>query len=370
MSENPSWNEKGIHDALRDIPIPYVGTDVVTAHMIRDIVFRESSVSLTLAFPMPSRGFREAFIRKVQEAIRKGIPGIEDVEISAVTDIPRTGGDKQSVLPGVKNTVAVASGKGGVGKSTVAVNIAAALAREGARVGLLDADIYGPNIPLMLGIDEAPPAYSDNGKVRLLPIERHGVHVMSIGFLIERDSALIWRGPMASNALKQLMTEVNWGELDYLIFDLPPGTGDIPLTLAQTLPLSGAVIVTTPQDVSLADARKGSRMFERVSVPILGLIENMSYYVCPHCGARDDIFGNGGGKAAAEEMDVPFLGALPLATRLREACDRGIPLVDLEPESFLAETFLATARSMAGRIAFNALTAPVQDIDVSLKPES
>jgi len=249
---------------------------------------------------------------------------------------------QQALLPGVKNTIAVASGKGGVGKSTIAVNLAVALAKEGHSVGLVDADVYGPSAPLMLGLNEKPLV----DKQKLLPLEAHGIKVMSIGFLVEEDQAIIWRGPMASGAVKQFMSDVEWGELDYLIFDLPPGTGDIQLTLVQSIPLTGAVIVTTPQDIALADARKGMKMFERVNVPTFGIVENMSYYVCTECGHREEIFSYGGGKKSAEKLGTEFLGEIPLYTRIREGGDTGKPIVVLEPDSEHTKKFIEIAQNL------------------------
>lgn len=249
---------------------------------------------------------------------------------------------QQALLPGVKNTIAVASGKGGVGKSTVAINLAISFAKDGYRVGLIDADIYGPSAPLMLGINEKPVV----DKNKLIPLEAHGIKVMSIGFLVDEEQAMIWRGPMASGAVRQFMSDVEWGELDYIIFDLPPGTGDIQLTLVQSIPLTGAVIVTTPQDIALADARKGLKMFERVNVPVYGIIENMSYYLCPSCGHREEIFSYGGGKRSAESLGTTFLGEIPLYTKIREGGDTGNPIVVMEPDSEYTKKFITIARNL------------------------
>jgi ATP-binding protein involved in chromosome partitioning len=265
-----------------------------------------------------------------------------------------THAQKDNILSGVKNTIAVASGKGGVGKSTVAVNLAVALAMDGAKVGLVDADIYGPSIPLMFGINERPKVL-DN---KLQPLERYGVKVMSIGFLVNPMEAVIWRGPMASGAVKQFMSDVHWGELDYLIFDLPPGTGDIQLTLVQTIPLTGAVIVTTPQDVALADAKKGLVMFNKVNVPVLGIVENMSYFICSHCGQRENIFDSGGGKRTAEELNVPFLGEIPIDTKVRIGGDKGNPIVHGEPDSQQGKIIQGIARQLAAQISIQYLGTP------------
>jgi ATP-binding protein involved in chromosome partitioning len=247
------------------------------------------------------------------------------------------------VLPGVKHTVAVASGKGGVGKSTVAVNLAVALARRGVRAGLLDADIYGPSIPLMMGTDERP-ALDSLG--RIVPFERYGVRYMSLGFLVDKDAAVIWRGPLVMKAISQLLSQVDWGELDVLVVDLPPGTGDAQLTLSQKVRLSGAVIVTTPQDVALADAIKGVAMFRKVGVGVLGIVENMSSFACPHCGGRTDVFGHGGGRREAERLEVPFLGEIALDPAVREGGDRGRPVVAVDPDSHASAAFHALAASV------------------------
>jgi ATP-binding protein involved in chromosome partitioning len=272
--------------------------------------------------------------------------------------VAASGGVDAGLLPGVRHVIAVASGKGGVGKSTVAVNLAVALARGGARVGLLDADIYGPSIPLMFGLTGQTPEF-DRKTGRLQPFERYGVRVMSLGFLIaDADTAVIWRGPMVMKALEQLLGEVAWGELDVLVVDMPPGTGDAQLTLSQRVQLAGAVIVTTPQDVALADAIKGINMFRKVDVPLLGLVENMSYFNCPHCGERSEIFGHGGGRDAATRLGVPFLEHLPLDTAIRLSGDRGRPVVDELPDSSLAEAFSRIASQVKRSLKLDTVDQP------------
>ena len=284
-------SEENIYQALRAVTDPDLHRDIVTLGFVKNLSITGNDIKFDLQLTTPACPVRDQFILECEKAIRSTIEGVGKIDITMTASVQHnTHAQKEDILPGVKNTIAIASGKGGVGKSTVAVNLAVALAMDGAKVGLLDADVYGPSAPLMFGIHERPKVI-DN---KLQPLERYGVKVMSIGFLVDPMEAVIWRGPMASGAVKQFMSDVNWGELDYLVFDLPPGTGDIQLTLVQTIPLTGAVIVTTPQDVALADVRKGLMMFNKVNVPLLGIIENMSYFVCSHCGQRENIFDNGG----------------------------------------------------------------------------
>jgi ATP-binding protein involved in chromosome partitioning len=368
MAATANFNDSDVLDALRVVQVPFMDMDVVAAEMIRDIDIKDGNIRFTLDMKVPPHFVREELETRLRKALHDHLPGIGESTIDMTVNIPSAGeAMEKSVVPGVRNTIAIASGKGGVGKSTVAVNLAVALAKAGARVGLIDADIYGPSIPLMMNVHEQPRAYSEGGKTRMLPTERYGVQLMSIGFLVRPEDALIWRGPMASGALKQFLTDVDWNDLDYLLFDMPPGTGDIQLTLSQTLPLSGAVIVSTPQDIALADARKGVRMFEKVSVPILGLIENMSYYICSHCGERDEIFDYGGGQRTAGEMNIPFLGEVPITTGVRVGGDKGVPIVEMDPDSPVSASFRETAMNLAGRISERNLTQPAgPSIDISL----
>jgi ATP-binding protein involved in chromosome partitioning len=281
-------------------------------------------------------------------------------------NIPNQAQSQEQVLPGVKHTIAVASGKGGVGKSTVAVNLAVALVKEGFKVGLIDADIYGPSIPMMLAVNEKPKVMRMGDKSVLMPVVKYGLKLMSIGFLVEEKDAIVWRGPMASSALKQFITDVNWGVLDYLIYDMPPGTGDIQLTLVQTIPLSGSVIVTTPQDISLTDARKGANMFEKVNVPVLGIIENMSYYTNPD-GSKEYIFGKGGGEKLSKELGINFLGEVSLNTNIRIAGDEGKPIVLKEPDSEQAKQFTEIGSNLDDYMKkFGEKTSQKPKIDISL----
>jgi ATP-binding protein involved in chromosome partitioning len=368
MAVAASFNQQDVLNALRVVQAPYMSIDVVAADMIRDIVITDANVRFTIDMKIPPAFVQSNLESLLGKALLDHLPGLGEVTTDLTVTIPSAGEVmEKSVVPGVRNTIAISSGKGGVGKSTVAVNLAVALAQAGARVGLIDADIYGPSIPLMMDVKNQPRAYSEGGKTRMLPMESYGVQLMSIGFLVRPEDALIWRGPMASGALKQFLTDVDWNELDYLLFDMPPGTGDIQLTLSQSLPLSGAVIVTTPQDIALADARKGVRMFEKVSVPILGLIENMSYYICSHCGERDEIFDYGGGRRTAAELGTPFLGEIPITTNVRVGGDKGVPIVEMEPESPVSQSFREVAMHLAGQISQRNLTQPsTPAIDISL----
>jgi ATP-binding protein involved in chromosome partitioning len=341
-------NEQNILEALRVVKDPDLHRDIVTLNFVKDIDIRGSDVSVTIELTTPACPVREELKGAAVRALRDSIEDVGDIDIRMTSKVlAHENQQKSAILPGVKNTIAVASGKGGVGKSTVAVNLAVALAQDGAKVGLVDADVYGPSIPLMMGIHGRPLVRNQ----RLQPMENWGVKVMSIGFLVDPMQAVIWRGPMASGAVKQFMSDVDWGELDYLVFDLPPGTGDIQLTLVQSIPLTGAVIVTTPQDISLADARKGYAMFEKVNVPVLGIVENMSYFVCTHCGQREEIFDNGGGRKAAEGLGVPFLGEIPIFTSIRISGDSGRPIVSDSRHDAQAKLITQIARNMAAQVS-------------------
>ena len=328
---------------------PVLEQDLVSAGALVDLGLSDGRLNIVLRLGFPA----DRYERELQGefgTLLGGLPGVSSVKVEVQWDV-----EARSVQPGlqplagIRNIIAVASGKGGVGKSTTAVNLALALASEGAQVGILDADIYGPSQPRMLGLSGRRPTTTD-GK-RMHPLESFGIACMSIGFLIDDDQPMIWRGPMVTQALQQLLGETNWGDLDYLIVDMPPGTGDIQLTLSQRVPVSGAVIVTTPQDIALLDARKGLRMFEKVKVPVLGIVENMSLHICSNCGHQEPIFGSGGGERMAEQYGVPLLGNLPLDIHIREEADAGQPSVVADPEGPAARAYLEIARRMASRLA-------------------
>ncbi len=343
--------EGALLDALKTVIDPNTGRDLVAGKQVRNLRVEGGDVSFDVELGYPARSQVPA-LRAALIAAARGVPGVSNVSVQVTSKvIAHTAQRGVPLLPGVKNIVAVASGKGGVGKSTTTVNLALALAAEGASVGILDADIYGPSQPMMMGISGKPE--SRDGKT-MEPLENHGVQVISIGFLIDADNPMIWRGPMATQALEQLLRQTNWRDLDYLLVDMPPGTGDIQLTLAQRVPLTGAVIVTTPQDIALLDARKGLKMFEKVGVPILGIVENMAVYCCPNCGHTAHIFGADGGRRMAEQYGVDYLGALPLTLSIREQTDSGRPTVVAEPEGEIAGLYKAVARQVAVKIAAKA----------------
>ncbi len=346
------FNIDNVLNALKVVIDPDLHKDIVSLGFVKDIKIIDKDVSFKIELTTPACPVRDQFKIAATKAIRDTFPEVGNIQIemtSSVRKAPQL--NLNNILTNVKNTIAVASGKGGVGKSTVAVNLAVALAQDGAKVGLIDSDIYGPSIPLMMGINSSPKLEN----IKLIPLEAYGVKVMSIGFLVDPNQAVIWRGPMASGALRQFMTDVEWGDLDYLIFDLPPGTGDIQLTLVQTIPLSGAVIVTTPQDISLADARKGYAMFEKVNVPILGIIENMSYFICSHCGQREEIFSYGGGRKEAQKLGAVFLGEIPIDTKIRIGGDVGVPLVAQDKNSPQSTAIKNIARNMVAQLSINAM---------------
>jgi len=340
--------QEALVEALKAVLDPNTGKDFVSTKALKNLQILEGDVSFDVELGYPAKSQVPA-MRKALVAAAKTVPGVENVSVNIATKVASHAVQRGvQLLPNVKNIIAVASGKGGVGKSTTAANLALALAAEGATVGLLDADIYGPSQPMMLGIQGRPE--SDDGKT-MKPMENHGVQVMSIGFLVDADEAMIWRGPMATQALEQLLRQTNWKDLDYLIVDMPPGTGDIQLTLSQRVPMTGAVIVTTPQDIALLDARKGIKMFEKVGVPILGIVENMAVHVCSNCGHVEHIFGADGGRKMAEQYQMDYLGALPLDINIRMQADSGKPTVVADPDGDVAGIYKAVARRVAVGIA-------------------
>ena len=335
-------------DALKTVIDPNTGKDFVSGKQVKNLRIDGGDVAFDVELGYPAKSQIPA-LRKALVAAARTLPGVENVSANLSTKVTAHAVQRGvQLLPKVKNIVAVASGKGGVGKSTTAVNLALALAAEGATVGILDADIYGPSQPMMMGIEGRPE--SADGKT-MEPMENYGVQVMSIGFLVDADNPMIWRGPMATQALEQLLRQTNWSELDYLIVDMPPGTGDIQLTLSQRVPLTGAVIVTTPQDIALLDAKKGIKMFEKVGVPILGIVENMAVHVCEKCGHVEHIFGDEGGKRLAAEYKMDYLGALPLNLSIRVQADSGFPSVVSEPDGEIAGLYKSVARQVAVKIA-------------------
>lgn len=346
-----SLTDTAVNEALKSVVDPNTGRDFVSTRQLKNLKVEGGEVSFDVELGYPAKSQIPA-LRKALIAAVRTLPGVENVSINMATKIIAHAVQRGvQLLPTIKNVVAVASGKGGVGKSTTAVNLALALAAEGAHVGILDADIYGPSQPMMMGIEGRPE--SSDGKT-MEPLENYGVQVMSIGFLVDTDNPMIWRGPMATQALEQLLRQTNWGELDYLIVDMPPGTGDIQLTLSQRVPLTGAIIVTTPQDIALLDAKKGLKMFEKVGVPILGIVENMAVHVCSNCGHVEHIFGAEGGKRMAAEYGVDYLGALPLDLGIREQADAGRPTVVSDADGEIAGIYKTVARQVAVKIAAKA----------------
>jgi len=341
-------NEESIKEALRAVKYPGFSRDIISFGLVKQVAVNSGAVSVRMELNSASREMADQ-IKAESEKVLRGLPGVSHVFVEVRMQAAAAAGQKpaspwagQVKMPGVKHVVAVASGKGGVGKSTVSVNLACALRHLGARVGLLDCDIYGPSIPLMMGVHEKPTISEDE---KLVPPENYGVKLMSMGFLIEGDNPVIWRGPMIMKTIQQFITTVAWGELDFLLVDLPPGTGDAQLSLCQTVPLDGGVIVTTPQEASLGVVRKGIGMFQKVNVPILGIVENMSYYTTPG-GERVEIFGHGGGRAEAARQDVPFMGEIPIYVEIREGGDRGVPVAVSNPNSPPGQAFMEVAKTL------------------------
>ncbi|MBI3914218.1 MAG: iron-sulfur cluster carrier protein ApbC [Chloroflexi bacterium] len=337
--------EQNVLDALSRVQEPELHRDLVTLKMIKDVRIAGEAVNFTIVLTTPACPLRGQIESEAKAAV--AATGAKQITIKWDANVPSDARISGKLNIPVRSTIAVASGKGGVGKTTVAVNLAVALAQSGAQVGLMDADVYGPNIPIMMGVNEPP--RSVNGKI--LPLEAHGVKLMSMGFLVPPEQAVIWRGPMLHSAVRQFLTDVEWGPLDYLVIDLPPGTGDVQLTLAQSVPLTGGVVVATPQDVALADVLKGIMMFKKLEVPVLGIVENMSYFLCPHCGERTEIFAHGGAQQMAAQYGVAFLGEIPLDVSIRVGGDTGAPITAAQPDSPHAKIFRELSQKIAAAVS-------------------
>lgn len=350
MSEQVT--EEIVLGALRAVKDPDLHKDIVSLNMIRDVKICGGIVGFRFVLTTPACPVRDQLKFEAEKAVM-AVPGVERVEVTMEAEVPKARGALDKEIAGIRHIVAVSSGKGGVGKSTVSVNLAVSLALMGARVGILDTDVYGPNVPIMMGGNDMPLVRGNN----IVPPVYHGVKTMSIGLLNPGDKAVVWRGPMLHSAVSQFLKQVEWGELDYLIVDMPPGTGDVQLSLAQMVALAGAVLVTTPQEVALSDVRKAYSMFEQLQVPCLGIVENMSYFECPNDGNKYFIFGNGGGEALAERYGVPFLGGVPIAINIREGGDLGIPIVIGQPDSPQARAFRGIAQNVAAQISIHAIKA-------------
>jgi len=343
--------EADVLKALSTVQEPELGRDLVSLKMVENVRIDGGTVAFTVVLTTPACPLKGQIERESRAAVAK-LPGVKEVSVKLESRVPAgRGRPGKEAIPGVGNVVAVASGKGGVGKSTVAVNLAVALAEAGAKVGILDADVTGPNLPLMLGVNGEPRARND----KIEPLQAHGLEVISIAFFVPDGQPVIWRGPMIAGAIQQFLRDVDWGELDYLVVDLPPGTGDASLSLAQLIPLSGVLVVSTPQDVALLDAGKSLAMFQKLEAPILGLVENMSYFLCPNCGQRTEIFGFGGAEKAAQELGMPFLGRIPLDPEIRVGGDRGMPILKSDPESPQSQAFRDLAAAVAARISVLAI---------------
>ena len=349
MSSSP--DRDAVLNALRSVAEPDIHKDIVSLGLVKDVVVNGARVAFTIELMAHASPWKQQ-VREQTEAAVRALPGVGSVDVHMTARVRSASQpDKgQPPLPGVKNVIAVGAGKGGVGKTTVAVNLALALARCGSRVGILDGDIYGPNVPIMLGLQTQ---LATDGK-QIVPAEKFGLQVVSIGFLTNDDAPIIWRGPMLHQTVQQFVRGVAWADLDYLIVDMPPGTGDVALSLSQTVPVAGAIVVTTPQQVSIADSRRAVRMYQKLSIPTMGIVENMSYFACTNCHHESDIFGHGGGEDLARQMDVPFLGRLPIYQPIREGSDIGVPLVVAEPASAAARSFLTVAERTAAQVSIAA----------------
>jgi ATP-binding protein involved in chromosome partitioning len=354
MSSAPT--EAAVLEALRAVKDPDLNRDIVSLGFVKKLAIDGGRVAFSIELTTPACPVKDQ-MREQARAVVQAIPGVAAVEIEMTAQVrsaasPDAG---RAPVPGVKNVIAVGAGKGGVGKTTVAVNLAIALARCGGRVAMIDGDVYGPNVPIMLGMQTS---LTTDGQ-KILPAERYGLQVVSMGFLTPDDAPVIWRGPMLHGVIQQFFREVRWQEVDYLIVDMPPGTGDVALSLSQTVPVAGAIVVTTPQSVSLADTRRAIRMYQKLNIPALGLIENMSHFVCPGCQLESDIFGRGGGEALASELGVPFLGAIPIYQPIRTGGDAGVPIVVSEPDSPASRAFLAAAERTAAQVSIASYRKPI-----------
>ena len=348
-------------DALRAVTDPDLGRDIVALGFVKNLTIEGGRVGFAIELTTPACPVKEQ-MREQAHGVVSALDGVTEVDVemtAAVRAAAPEGG--RAPIPGIRNVIAVGAGKGGVGKTTVAVNLAVALARYGGRVGIVDADVYGPNVPIMLGID----AQLESDGKKIVPAEKHGIRVVSMGFLTSASAPIIWRGPMLHGVVRQFFQDVRWGELDYLVVDMPPGTGDVALSLSQTVPVAGAVVVTTPQTVSLSDTRRAVAMYQKLNVPPLGIVENMSYYACPDCGSEADLFGKGGGERIAEELGVPFLGRLPIYAPVRVGGDTGVPIVASEPESPVARAFLDVAARAAAQVSIASYPAAAETVPVA-----
>jgi ATP-binding protein involved in chromosome partitioning len=346
-----SVSREQVLSVLRTIQDPDLHKDIVSLGFVKDVRIEDGEVDFTIELTTPACPVRDSMKDEAEQKVAS-LPGVKAARAKMTAEVRARGGFSRQAVAGIRNILAVGAGKGGVGKSTTAVNLAVALGRKGARVGLMDADVYGPNIPQMLGLS-GQPEVSDERK--MVPAQAYGVKVISMGMLVPPDQPVIWRGPMLHGAVQQFMREVAWGELDYLVVDLPPGTGDVSLSMAQSVPVAGAIVVTTPQGVSVADVRKAVAMFRQLNIPVLGAIENMSFFVCPRCGERTEIFGHGGGERMAEEVKIPFLGAVPIDTRVRAGGDEGRPIVAAEPDAPAARAFSEVAGRVAAQVSIQAM---------------
>jgi len=342
-----SVTKEQVLSALRDVQDPDLHKDIVTLGFVKDVQIKGSEVDFTVELTTPACPVKEELKAEAEGKVA-ALEGVTAARAKMTANVSTRGGFGRQSIPGVRNILAVGAGKGGVGKTTTSVNLAVALAQKGARVGLLDGDVYGPNIPQMLGLSGAPEVVDEN---RILPPEALGIKVISMGMLVPPDQPIIWRGPMLHGAIQQFMREVEWGELDYLVVDLPPGTGDVALSMAQSVPMAGAVVVTTPQGVAVSDVRKAVGMFRQLNISVLGVIENMSTFVCPHCSEATEIFGSGGGAQMSRDLDIPFLGDVPIDTRVRSGGDEGRPIVSAAPDAPAAKAFISLSGKVAAKIS-------------------